>query len=109
MILLEDDELYQQLLVLYLDNPDLWSGVVGFTLYDGAGDASTRTGDSETPPYDNAVAAMRDGWRVIQLATPMASPHGTEYETAYLRWEVVLERLVPRSRARRAETMEAPR
>lgn len=87
-------ELRQQLLILYLASPDLASRTIGFTVYDGAGDRSTITGDSDTPPYDSALAAMRDGWRVVQMTQPTAAEHGAEYETAYLRWEIVLERLV---------------
>jgi hypothetical protein len=87
-------DLRQQLLVLYLENPDLASKVIGFTRYDGAGDDSTLTGDSDTPPYETAVHAMRDGWRVIQLAQPTTPERGAEYDTGYLRWEIVLEKLV---------------
>jgi hypothetical protein len=86
--------LRQQLLILYLENPDLASKVIGFTRYDGAGGGSTITGDSDVPPYETAVHAMRDGWRVIQLAQPAAAARGSEYETGYLRWEIVLEKLV---------------
>lgn len=87
-------QLRQQLLVLYLENPDLASKVIGFTRYDGAGDGSTITGDGDVPPYETAVHAMRDGWRVIQLAQPSTPARGSEYDTGYLRWEIVLEKLV---------------
>lgn len=86
--------LRQQLLVLYLENPDLASKVIGFTRYDGAGNASTSTGDGDEPPYESAVHAMRDGWRVIQMAQPATAAKGAEYETGHLRWEIVLEKLV---------------
>jgi hypothetical protein len=94
----KDSASRQQLLILYLASPDLASRTIGFTLYDGAGEESSMTGDTDTPPYASAVAAMRDGWRVIQMAQPTAAERGAEYETSYLRWEIVLERMVEAAR-----------
>lgn len=83
----------QQLLILYLGTSDLGGPVVAWSLYDGAGKATGMAGDSETPPYASVLAAMQDGWRVIQLP-PLPAPHpGHEHTVAHLRFEFVLEKL----------------
>jgi hypothetical protein len=90
-------ELRQQLLILCLATPELSSRVVAWSLYDGAGERTSMTGDSDVPPYESVLAAMRDGWRVLQLPTPAPAAPGVEYEPAFLKWEYVLERLVARA------------
>ena len=85
----------QQLLLLYSRNPQLESGVGAWTLYDGTGQTTHTTGDSDTPPYPSVFAAMKDGWRVIQLPQLFPPRPGGETETAYLLWECVLEKIVP--------------
>jgi hypothetical protein len=40
------------------------------------------------------LAAMRDGWRVIQLPALSPAAPGTEHATAFLKYEFVLEKLV---------------
>ena len=52
----------QQVLVLYLSTSALDSGVVGWSRYDGTGSTNPTTGDSDEPPYETGVAALRDGW-----------------------------------------------
>ena len=59
----------QKLLVLYAHSPDLNSRTVAWSAYDGTGQEKHTTGDSEEPPYESVVAAMRDGWRVTVSAT----------------------------------------
>jgi hypothetical protein len=84
----------QQLLILCAASPDLLSPVVAWSLYDGAGDRTSISGDEDVPPYDSVLAAMRDGWRVMQLPATLRAPPGTEHETSFLKWEYVLERIV---------------
>jgi hypothetical protein len=86
--------LRQQLLILYLANSDLGSPAQAWSLYDGAAGKTGMAGDSETPPYPTALAAMQDGWRVIQLPVLQPPRAGHEHETSYLKFEVVLEKLV---------------
>ena len=84
--------LRQKLLFLYLANSALGSAVVGWSSYDG----TTTEGpdrDSPEPPYDSALDAMREGWRVIQVSPLQAQPPGQEYELDYLPFEVILEKL----------------
>ncbi|HEX4205703.1 MAG TPA: hypothetical protein VHZ51_16200 [Ktedonobacteraceae bacterium] len=87
----------QQILILHLANSDLASRTVAWTMYDGAASADERqmqTGDSSEPLYSSVLAAMRDGWSVIQLsALPYYVP-GHEHETGNLPYEYVLERKV---------------
>ncbi|MBM3213601.1 hypothetical protein FJZ36_01575 [Candidatus Poribacteria bacterium] len=85
--------LRQKLLVLYLHTPDLYGSVVAWTQYDGTGRDAHTSGDSETPPYASVVAAMRDGWRVIQFPQQFPAYPGMEYTTSYLRFEYILEKM----------------
>jgi hypothetical protein len=84
----------QQLLFLYLTHAHPSSETIGWSLFDGAGDGSTQAGDSDQPPYGSVLAAMRDGWRVIQVSQQQPAYPGMEQRTAFLPYEFVLERLV---------------
>lgn len=94
-------QLRQKLLILYLYNPDLNSPVVAWSLYDGTtqpkpGEESayaTQSGSEEKPPYSSVVDAMRAGWRVIQFPAQFPAYPGTEYQTSYLKYEYILEKL----------------
>lgn len=84
----------QQLLFLSLATPHLGSKVVAWSLFDGTGRTQTMAGDTSEPPYESVLAAMKDGWRVIQVPALHAPPVGQEHETGFLRFEYVLEKLV---------------
>jgi hypothetical protein len=84
----------QQLLVLYLATSALDSEVVGWSRYDGTGRTSPTTGDSEDPPYATGVAALRDGWRLIQAAQLIPPYPGHEYDVSFLKHEFFFEKLV---------------
>lgn len=84
----------QQLLFLYLTHPNPSARVVGWSLFDGASDAERMSGDADEPPYDSALAAMRDGWRVFQVSQQHPPRLGEEHRTSYLPFEFVLERIV---------------
>ena len=89
--------LRQQLLILNLSNSSPESRVVAWAFYDGAlspDKPQMQSGDSEEPLYHSALAAMQDGWRVMQVP---AMPHfetGREFDTGHLPFEFVLERMV---------------
>jgi hypothetical protein len=87
--------LKQQLLVLYAASSSPDSPVGAWSLFDGTGREKHMAGDGDEPPYSSVVAAMRDGWRVIQLP-PMGQPAapGAAHDTAFLPYEFVLEKLV---------------
>ena len=86
-------QLRQKLLVLYAHSPDLNSPVVSWSQYDGTGKTPVTTGDSDAPPYGSVVAAMREGWRVIQFPQQFPAYPGMEYHTAYLKYEYLLEKM----------------
>jgi hypothetical protein len=85
--------LRQKVLVLYLANSALDSHVVGWSLYDGTGRTSPTTGDSDEPPYASGVAALRDGWRLIQAAQLIPPYPGHEYDVSFLKHEFFFERI----------------
>ena len=87
--------LKQKLLVLYAASASPDSPVGAWSLFDGTGRETHMAGDENEPPYSSVLAAMRDGWRVIQLpqlaGRRAAAPSTT---TAFLPYEFVLEKLV---------------
>lgn len=87
----------QQILILHLTNPDLASRTIAWALYDGAAPSDQKqmqSGDSDEPPYRSVLAAMRDGWNVLQIPTLPYFVRGQEFETGHLPYEYVLERKV---------------
>ena len=83
----------QQLLVLYAHSPDLHSQAVAWSFYDGTIQGRSSSGDSEKPPYASVVAAMQDGWRVVQFPQQYPAYPGMEYNTSYLKYEYILEKM----------------
>lgn len=86
--------LRQQVLVLYLSTSALDSRVVGWSVYDGTGRTTPTTGDSDEPPYDTGVAALVDGWRLIQASQLIPPYPGHEYDVSFLKHEFFFEKLV---------------
>ena len=66
--------------------------MVGWTFHDGAGRTAELPGE---PPYANGVAALGDGWRLIQAAPVPVRLPGAERVTGRLEHEFVFERIVP--------------
>lgn len=86
--------LRQQLLVLYAANSSPDSPVGAWSVFDGTGRRAHMAGDADTPPYASVLAAMQDGWRVLQLPQLQPAAPGAEHETSFLKYEFVLEKLV---------------
>jgi len=86
--------LKQKLLILYATNSSPDSPIGAWSLFDGTGREKHMAGDAEEPPYGSVLAAMRDGWRVIQLPQLSAPAAGAEHATAFLQYEFVLEKMV---------------
>ncbi|MEU8569592.1 hypothetical protein AB0C51_14725 [Streptomyces pathocidini] len=84
----------QQVLVLYLAHSGLDAAVLGWASYDGTGLTNPTTGDSDEPPYDCGVAALRDGWRLIQASQLIPPGKGEEYDVSFLKHEFWFEKLV---------------
>ncbi len=86
-------QIRQKLLVLYVHSPDLHSAAVAWSRYDGTGQDRSSSGDSAEPPYTSVVAAMQDGWRVLQFPQQYPAYPGMEYNTSYLKYEYILEKM----------------
>ncbi len=83
----------QQVLYLWAEGSSLDSSVIGWAFHDGAGGSGTQLPDEE-PPYPNGVAAMEDGWRLIQSAQLVPRAADDRHRNSYLDYEFVLERIV---------------
>ena len=90
---MNESQYRQKILILYLGNSNLDSGIVGWSLYDGTTTDEIDPTGNEDPPYQSVLEAMRDGWRVIQIPTISAPQIGREHQTDYLQFEFVLERM----------------
>lgn len=87
------EEKVQNILVLYTTTPGLDSGVLAWSEYKAScGDYVPHVEDDLEPPYHNAMQAMRDGWRVIQMTPlPKHTPESTKYLSSF-DFQTVLER-----------------
>ena len=83
----------QKVLVLYLSNSALDSRDKGWSLYDGTGQSNPTTGDSDAPPYDSGVDALKDGWRVIQFPQLIPPYPNMEYTTSFQMYEFIFEKM----------------
>jgi hypothetical protein len=86
--------LRQQVLFLYLSTSALDSDVIGWSSYDGTGRTTPTTGDSDEPPYETGVDALRDGWRLLQVSQLLPPSAGHEYDVSFLKHEFMFERLI---------------
>ena len=84
----------QNLLVLWLKDSALDSGVVAWSAWNGDAAADPMAGDADEPPYASGLAALRDGWRLIQASQLMPHHPGAETRTTYLKYEFWFERIV---------------
>lgn len=84
----------QQVLVLYLSTSALDSPVIGWANYDGTSQSEPTTGDSDDPPYQTGVQALRDGWRLLQAAQLIPPFPGHEYDVSFLKHEFFFEKLI---------------
>lgn len=85
--------LRQQLLFLWLAEAALDALVVGWAFHDGADGHGTPAPEG-SPPYPDGVAALRDGWFLLQApsANPLAA--AAEPVPGALSHEFVFERRV---------------
>jgi hypothetical protein len=84
----------QQVLVLCLATSALDSPVCAWSIYDGTGRSNHTTGDCDEPPYTTGLAALCDGWRLLQQSPVTPPVRGHEYDVGPLRYEFLFERLV---------------
>lgn len=88
-----EDNLRQQVLVLYLGSSALDAGVIAWAMYDGTGESRRMAGDEDEPPYATGLAALEDGWRLIQASPLIQHGTGDEFRTGYLKYEFFFEKL----------------
>jgi hypothetical protein len=82
----------QQVLFLWLEDSYLEGRVVAWTFHDGTGALTDLPG---SPPYRTGSAALRDGWRLLQVSPLTNPPPGHEHAIGHLKHEFVFERIVP--------------
>ena len=81
----------QQILYLWANGSALDSGTIGWAFHDGTYGRGPSLPDA-TPPYGNGVAALCDGWMLLQSSQLMAPLPGNEHLNEYLEHEFVFER-----------------
>ena len=83
----------QQVLYLWLAEGALDTETVGWAFHDGTAGAGPQLPEDE-PPYASGLAAIEDGWFLIQSPTIHPPNPNHEHEVAYLQYEFVFERMV---------------
>ena len=88
------DTFRQKLLMVYTKSNDAASEIIAWSLYDGTAnytfEASDVCEDNEAP-YHSVLAAMRDGWRVMQVPRMDHGIGDRSYEMGVLPFEWALE------------------
>ncbi|MCB1644862.1 MAG: hypothetical protein KDI36_05390 [Pseudomonadales bacterium] len=85
--------LKQKIMILWLSNSALDSRVIGWTFYDGSGEKRHMAGDQDQPPYSSGLAALQDGWRLVQISPLLPHASGDEFRLGYLKYEFMFERM----------------
>ena len=78
--------------MMWLSSPSLDSRVLGWSFFDGTAGAGPQL-DAD-PPYPSGVAALVDGWRMLQMSPLIPPTPGHERDTSFLKHEFVFERMV---------------
>ena len=81
----------QQVLYLWLAEGALDTTTVGWAFHDGTAGKGPGLPESE-PPYATGLAALQDGWFLLQSPAPYVLHPGEEHGTSYLPNEFVFER-----------------
>lgn len=79
--------------MMWLASPSLDAHVLGWSFFDGTAGAGPQPPATD-PPYPTGVAALVDGWRLLQMSPLIPPVPGHERETSFLKHEFVFERLV---------------
>lgn len=83
----------QQVLYLWLGTSALDAEVLGWAFHDGTQGAGPALPEGE-PPYATGVAALEDGWCLLQSAQLLPPLPGAEHTTSFLQHEFLFERRV---------------
>ena len=84
----------QQVLILYLSTSSLDSRVIAWAFHDGTGQDRRMPGDEAEPPYATGIDALLDGWRLLQMSPLLPHARGEEFDTSYLKYEFLFEKLI---------------
>ena len=83
----------QDILVLFQTSPSLDVAPVAWARYEASKGAGIKDLVEENdPPYKNAMAAMRDGWQVIQMGELKHRSEEDGYELGPLPYQTVLSK-----------------
>jgi hypothetical protein len=83
----------QQILYLWLAEGALDTETVGWAFHDGTSGTGPKLPVAE-PPYKTGLAALEQGWFLIQSPAPYSLHPGAEHEVSYLANEFVFERRI---------------
>ncbi len=83
----------QQVLHLWLAEGALDTGVVAWAFHDGTAGAGPALPEGD-PPYATGLAALEDGWFLLQAPPPPRIEPGAEHTPGYLTNEFLFERRV---------------
>ena len=83
----------QQVLYLWLAEGALDTKAVGWAFHDGAAGKGPALPETE-PPYETGLAALEDGWFLLQSPAPYTLHPGAEHATSYLPNEFIFERKI---------------
>ena len=84
----------QDILVFYQTSPGLDIEPAAWAWYEASkGDEITDLVEESEPPYRNAMAAMRDGWHVLQMSEVKIRSAAEGYDLGPLPYQTVLSRL----------------
>ena len=78
--------------MLWLASPSLDARVLGWSFFDGTAGSGPQLADD--PPWRTGLAALHDGWRLLQMSTLVPPTPGHERETSFLKHEFVFERII---------------
>ncbi|MCR9104221.1 MAG: hypothetical protein NXI15_02945 [Gammaproteobacteria bacterium] len=83
----------QQILYLWLAEGALDTETIAWAFHDGTQGKGPPLPDTQ-PPYATGLAALEQGWCLIQSPAPYALHPGTEHEVSYLANEFVFEQRI---------------
>lgn len=83
----------QQVLYLWLAEGALDTATIAWAFHDGTKGKGPGLPDCE-PPFANGVAALEDGWFLLQSPAPYVTQPGAEHGASYLPNEFVFVRSI---------------
>lgn len=83
----------QQVLYLWLAEGAIDTGTIAWAFHDGTRGEGPGLPDCE-PPFRNGVAALEDGWFLLQSPAPYVVQPGAEHGASYLPNEFVFVRSI---------------